>query len=85
MIEYEEQQVKTLVPVKSICDRCGYEVKDYEDLIQLRHQYGYGSDKDGNYIEADICEDCFEDVVLAMDIKVRRFSEPNESEYDGAI
>ena len=86
MIVYKEITVKSQVPVKAICDKCGFELKsDTEDLIEIRHQYGYGSDKDGEYLETDICEECFEAIVLSMDIKVRRFNEPSESEYDGAI
>jgi len=82
MIIYKEENIKTLVPKETICDKC---LKPKEDLIEIRYQYGYGSDKDGDYIETDLCIDCFEKIIEKEDIKVRTFTDDITTEFDGMV
>ena len=81
MIIYKEEKIKTLVPVESICDMC---TNQSDDLIEIRYQYGYGSDKDGDYLETDLCIECFEKIIKKEDINVRTFSN-DPTEFDGMI
>ena len=84
MIVYKEVQTKQQVPDKMICDRCKAEVHDkfgggvgvgQEDFIEVRHEFGYGSDKDGEFWEFDLCEKCFEETIKEMHISVRKYSQ----------
>ena len=70
-----EQEVKKIeqVPVSVICDRCGRDKQPYEDFIEIRHEFGYGTDRDGNYIEADICETCIIEVLKTSNVKFREY------------
>ena len=78
MVKYKTEKIEREVADLVICDRCGLEQKMHHgmsdrDIIEIRHQYGYGSPKDGDYIEADICEVCFDEIVKKMNITVRRY------------
>ena len=77
MTIYKEQEVTEtkFLPQETICDRCGRSKKDYEDFIEIRHEYGYGSSKDGDYIEADICEDCLQEIFRKFNINSRTYNE----------
>jgi hypothetical protein len=74
MTEYKEQVITKLeqVPVKVICDRCKREIK-HQDFVEIRHEFGYGTEYDGDYIEADICEDCILYALKDAGIKYRHF------------
>ena len=78
MIIYEEKTFTKEVPVSTVCDRCGREKEEYEDFVQIRHEFGYGSDKDGNYIEADICGECLLEVLKDCNIKSREYTQWNK-------
>ena len=82
MTVYEEKEVTVTkqVPSKVICDRCGITKEPYEEFIEVKHEYGYSSPKDGDYIEFDICESCMEDVIRDMKIKAR-FYQNDISEF----
>jgi len=78
VVKYKTKKVQKEVEDIIICDRCGTEQKIHHlltdiDFIEIRHQYGYGSPKDGDYIEADIYETCFDEVVRDSNINVRRY------------
>lgn len=49
-----------------LCDGCGKSCKtplnDYE-CATLRATWGYSSRKDGESYSADLCEDCFDNIV----------------------
>ena len=84
MIIYKEENIKTMVPQETVCDKCGESV-EHDDLIEIRYQYGYGSDKDGDYIETDICIGCLEKIIKKEDIAVRTFTDDTTTEFDGMI
>ena len=69
MTEYKDKEVIQKVPVKYICDRCSIE-SEYE-IVELKYEYGYGSKKDGEYIEFDLCEKCLAETIKIMNIKPR--------------
>ncbi len=85
MIKYKKIMVEQEVPVLKVCDRCGREEKDFCDLIEIRHEYGYGSQRDTEYVEADICEKCFDEIIKSMHINVRRYTNAIDSEFDGMV
>lgn len=85
MIEYEDETITRKVATKQICDRCGLELIDRYgggvgvgqfDIIEIRHEFGYGSPKDGSYIEFDLCETCLDETIKTMNIKTRIYKEP---------
>lgn len=41
------------------CDSCNNEINT-ESVISISHTFGYGSQRDGDQIEIDLCEDCFD-------------------------
>ena len=91
MILYKDEQITQKVPSKMVCDRCGLETSDRYgggvgvgeiDMIEIRHEYGYGSKKDGEYIEFDLCEKCLDETINEMNIKVREYKN-DLSENDG--
>ncbi len=86
MIKYVTESVLHQIPKKMICDRCGLE-RDAEgdDMISIHHEYGYGSQRDTEYVEADICEKCFDETIKAMHINVRRYTNAIDSEFDGMV
>ena len=63
MITYKEEQILKEIPVGIKCDRCGLESTDETSMIQIRHEYTFGSPKDTDYIECDLCEKCFDETV----------------------
>ena len=78
MVKYKTKKIEKEVEDIIICDRCGTEQKVHHgltevDFIEIRHQYGYGSPKDGDYVETDICETCFDEIVHDSNINVRRY------------
>ena len=40
------------------CDSCESQIVDYNKLIAVNHIFRYGSGRDGDHIEIDLCEDC---------------------------
>ena len=74
MIEYETVPSTYLQPVSMVCDRCGEKQEITMDMIEVRHQFGYGSQRDGDYIEFDLCENCLVEVIKNEKIKVREYS-----------
>lgn len=64
MKKYEILPARTLADV--VCDVCGKSCKtpldDYE-YATLSASWGYSSRKDGVQYEADLCEDCFDNMV----------------------
>jgi len=75
MIKYEEKTVTETrqIPVSKVCDRCERDIKDFEELVEIRHEFGYGTHRDGDYFEVDICEDCILEVLKNSYVKVRYF------------
>ncbi len=84
MIEYVTELVEREVAKKVICDRCGLERDPAgDDMIEIRHEYGFGSPRDTEFIEADICEKCFDEIIKNMHINVRRFTNTVYNECHG--
>ena len=76
MIKYKKELKEVQTEEIIICDRCGLEDKVWSpmsDMLEIRHHFGYGSRRDGAYIEADICEKCFDEIVKSFHINVREY------------
>lgn len=42
------------------CDSCNSIIEDYNKLTHVNHIFRYGSQRDGDSIEIDFCEDCLD-------------------------
>jgi len=61
---YETEEVKQEIVKDIICDCCGkscFEICDYE-YAQLRATWGYGSHRDTEQWNCDLCEQCSDKV-----------------------
>ena len=46
------------------CNCCGKPiVAPFQSSISIKHRFGYGSKYDGDYLDADICEQCLESLL----------------------
>lgn len=68
MRKYIETDLKEMKVDEVICDVCKRKIeKDsfgyIRDHIHIEKTWGYNSDKDGEHIEADICEECFDKII----------------------
>jgi len=55
-----------------ICDKCHRKIEDYENYININHQFGYGTVEDLNRWEFQICEDCLIECVNDCKIEYRK-------------
>ena len=97
MITYKEVETTTITKEldKTFCDGCNKEQDTLnDDFFTLNHQFGYGSPKDGEILEANICEECL--FLMLDEAKINYRTEAADmgcyvdisedlSEYDGAI
>jgi len=44
---------------KIFCDSCEIEI-NHNNYVSISHQFGYGSQRDGDRVEIDLCENCLE-------------------------
>jgi hypothetical protein len=51
---------------KVFCDSCEIEI-DRDDYVSISYQFGYGSQRDGDQVEIDLCENCLD--LLETNIK----------------
>ena len=42
------------------CDVCDNRIDDINKLISINHIFRYGSQRDGDGVSIDLCEDCFD-------------------------
>ncbi len=67
---YEEQLISTVVD--RVCDVCGSSVMidingyKYEEVGELKAQWGYDSKTDGTAYHLDLCEDCFRHAISSL-------------------
>ncbi len=77
MIQYRTTMIRQEVPETIVCDRCKAENEidgvDQPDMIEVRHEFGYGSSKDGIHMEFDLCENCLDEIIKKMNIEVREY------------
>ena len=57
-----------------ICNICGHEIpKDrfgyFQDYVHIDKTWGYNSDKDGENVCIDICQDCFDKIISSCKLK----------------
>ena len=62
--------------IKFYCDGCGDQVdtiNHFNEVISIKHTFGYGSKRDGDSVDIDLCESCFtsrfEDILTKDDAK----------------
>ena len=81
MINYKEEKTECIdyIPDGIVCDRCQREIKDYEEFHKIRHEFGYGTSNDCDYLESDICEDCLMEILKKENVKYRLYKN-NEGE-----
>lgn len=42
------------------CNKCNKQINtEYQSFVEIRHEFGYGTDLDGITVEIDMCEQCF--------------------------
>jgi len=46
-----------------ICDVCQKDTKGRSDNFQIDYEFGYGSEHDGDRVQAAICDDCLADLI----------------------
>ena len=77
MITYKEIQKSVKEPIKIECDRCGKEHKEFSlepEILEFKQEFGYGSKRDGDFIEFDLCEDCLMEILKQEKIKYRLYT-----------
>ena len=50
---------------KRICNKCGKEFDIYDDF-HLEYRFGYGSIKDGEKLEIDLCCSCLDELTESL-------------------
>jgi hypothetical protein len=67
---YEKKLISTVVD--RVCDVCGSSVMidingyRYEEVGELKANWGYGSKEDGTSYHLDLCEDCFKFAIASL-------------------
>lgn len=51
--------------IKIFCDKCDEQIRE-ERLVRIKHTFSYGSPRDGDTIELDLCEDCLQDILSEL-------------------
>ncbi len=82
MINYKEEKTECIdyIPDGIICDRCQREIKDFEEFLKIRHEFGYGTPNDGDYLESEICEDCLNEILRNNNITYRLYKNSKGTE-----
>jgi len=62
------------IPEKIICDACGREIEKINDSIfadyyKIEKTWGYFSEKDGRHDSFDICEKCYDKMLMAVGLQ----------------
>lgn len=75
MRKYKKQDGNQILEI--YCNCCGKKLKIEKDLIQegvfpVRIQWGYFSEKDGEYHCFDVCETCYDKWVSSFQIPVEK-------------
>ncbi|KKM03547.1 hypothetical protein LCGC14_1773430 [marine sediment metagenome] len=71
VFEEKNETIRALIDV--LCDRCGKSCKcplGNVEAALLGAHWGYSSGKDTEIHEAHLCEDCYDETVKTMGIKV---------------
>lgn len=60
---------------KIICNQCGEEIpmisgRPAAGVCSIRQVWGYGSDKDGEVHEIDLCEKCYDEWTAGFAVRV---------------
>jgi hypothetical protein len=56
--------------IKIFCDKCTREInQEDESVVKIEHLFSYGSPRDGDKVEIELCEDCFQGVIIDLRIK----------------
>ena len=63
-----------MIEFKVTCDMCKRKLDDFEDPIKIVHQFGYGTEYDGERWEFEICEECLIKIVKENNINKRIFT-----------
>jgi hypothetical protein len=50
---------------KIFCDSCEIEINN-NDYVSISHQFGYGSQRDGDHVEIDLCENCLDQLETSI-------------------
>ena len=50
------------------CDSCQTTIEDHNKLISINHIFGYGSQRYGDDVQIDLCEDCFDKIVSVLKV-----------------
>lgn len=74
-------EAKEAVLILAVCNCCGRELLVEngilkEESIEVKHTFGYFSEKDGETEEFDLCEACYQKIIGKFRIPVRGRTEP---------
>ena len=67
MRQYKTEEAKTVD--KYICNKCGKEISQ-GDVLSVDKRWGYFSDKDNEVHHFDLCETCYDEIILGFQIPV---------------
>lgn len=53
------------IKVVRVCNKCGKTMEEWDNALglSLRKRIGYGSVHDGEYVDLDLCCECFDAIV----------------------
>ena len=70
---FEEKRETIKIVVNVSCDRCGKDCKcplGNMEVATIHAHWGYSSGKDTEVHEAHLCEECYDEMIKIMNIKV---------------
>ena len=67
MRQYKIEETKVID--KYICNKCGKEISQ-GDVLSVDKRWGYFSDKDNEVHHFDLCEACYDEMVLGFQIPI---------------
>ena len=75
MRQFRTELERTEKIEKIICNKCGKEILvrggvPQEDVLEVRKRWGYHSRKDNQVDCFDLCEDCYDELIMSFRIKM---------------
>lgn len=76
---YKKKMVERKKVKRVVCNKCGKNVKisEYVDFLSLVKCWGYNSKYDNEIHQFDICQDCYEKLILSLKIEPKIIKRKN--------
>ncbi len=75
MKELKEEKTVVVKVEKVICDCCGaiddHKNFQFADVCSFSQRFGFGTPRDGDIVEFDLCADCLMDILNKSNVKYR--------------